>query len=330
MIYIFDQSGNEKARVLNSSRGIATIALDPGANKLGFYICGAKGTTATYYVDFKWMTINCVKTTITPDLLNGDPNKEYTFTANVQGAGTLSLRYVWNFGDGTPDLTQTGTNTAKHTFAAAGTFVVSLKVYDSSSGRLLSTASAMVYILPSFVMEITGTQTVRIVLGALITTDNSYTKTFGGPVINGSYNLNSQPAVWTGTSFKAGYSYNVPPISGTDTLTVSGSMTGTISQDGKMVSQITASELITHRDTPENSNVTMVVKNVPYIANQYNGFYKDYYYFVLGAAAQNCISSVSIKKNLYNPLAHAYQEVNAVSTTYDSNSKIQLDFFKKQ
>jgi hypothetical protein len=330
VLTIFDQNGNQLARAGSSTKGIATVVLNAGANKLGFYMCGAKGTVATYYVDFKWLTINCVKTTITPAILNGTPNQEYTFTANVQGSGTLSLKYVWSFGDGTVDLTQTGTNTAKHTFTTGGTFTVSLKIYDNSSGLLVSSASSAVYILSSFVTEITGTQNVRIVLGAAITTDNSYNKTFTGPVINGNYNFNSQPMIWTGTSFAGNYSYNVPPTAGTDTLTVSGSVAGTVSADGKTVTQITASELITHRNTPENSNVTVVVKNVPYISNQFNGFYQDYYYWVLGAAAQNCITSVTIKRNLYNPLLQIYQVVNAVSFSYDSNSEIELEFFKKQ
>jgi PKD repeat protein len=51
-----------------------------------------------------------------------------SFTADVEG-GKAPLTYVWKFGDGTPDSTESN---PKHTYAKAGTYRADLEVKDSS------------------------------------------------------------------------------------------------------------------------------------------------------------------------------------------------------
>ena len=52
-------------------------------------------------------------------------------SASSDPDGNLPLRYLWSFGDGSPDTETTSTSTA-HTYAAPGTFVAALRVRDTT------------------------------------------------------------------------------------------------------------------------------------------------------------------------------------------------------
>jgi hypothetical protein len=78
---------------------------------------------------------------ITPDPLSGVPGTEYTFVAHTNGSGPTPYRVVWNFGDTTPDVGINNDSTAKHVFAASGTFSVTAKLYDQSNTLVMQAAS---------------------------------------------------------------------------------------------------------------------------------------------------------------------------------------------
>jgi len=57
----------------------------------------------------------------------GDAPLAVEFTADIEG-GTPPLKYLWKFGDGSPDSTE---QNPKHTYAKAGTYRADLEVKDS-------------------------------------------------------------------------------------------------------------------------------------------------------------------------------------------------------
>jgi PKD repeat protein len=59
---------------------------------------------------------------------DGDAPLTVSFTADIEG-GTPPLKYLWKFGDGTPDSTEAN---PKHTFAKAGKYRADLEVTDAS------------------------------------------------------------------------------------------------------------------------------------------------------------------------------------------------------
>lgn len=329
-MYVFDQNGNQLGFADSTNRGIASVKLTSGTNKLGFYVCGARDSMTTYFVDFKWINVNSLTFGVEPKSLTADLNTEYTFTATVVGAGSLSLKYVWNFGDGTPELTQTGINTAKHTFTAEGAFSVVVKLYDNATGKLLAAASSSVTIPSSLVKDITTTQYCEIYLAASFKADNSYFTSLGGQGINPRFDLSKPQAVWNGLSFTSNYSYKVPPITDTDTATVTGTSSGTISADGKVLSVLSATESITYRDTPVTYRYTIALRNVPYYQKNVWGGWTGDHDDVSGATCQNYVSSASLTANLYNPVTSRYELVHSTSVIYGSSSSLEVGFVKKQ
>ncbi len=308
--YIYNQNGTQLAKADFNSKGIAKLRLGKGIIKLGFYICGAKDNRPENYVDFKWININSLGMTIDPNPLNGDINKEYTFTANVQGTPpTNANKYVWNFGDGTQDVTVTGSNTAKHTFTNSGSFTVSVKLYDSSTNNVVISAASTVNMLSSFAYEVMTTQTVQIVLSGVVVFDKYYPNStinyyYQNPIINKSYGRNSQTISWTGLSFSINYTYKFPPFegyTGQDTLTATGTINGSISQDGKNVSNITAHEKVTHKVNQAYTDLTIVIHDIPFVVktttSSTNGInYTEYWYSAPSPAQGNVASLQLIEK----------------------------------
>ena len=328
--YVFDQSGTPLAFADSVGKGVASVTLSPGANKLGFYICGAKDSTLDYYVDFKWITVNSLTISLDPKTLVADLNKEYTFTATVLGSGSTALRYVWNFGDGTPELTQTGVNTAKHTFTAEGAFSVVLKLYNDATGVLLAAASSSVTIPSSLVKDITTSQYAEIYLAASFNADNSYFTSLGGQGVNQRFDLSPPQVIWNGLSFTSNYAYKIPSIGETDTMTVTGTMSGTVSADGKTLTVMSATEDGKHRDIPDTYHYTISLRNVPYSQTNASGGWTGYYYIVNGPTCQNYVSSASLSEKLYNPVTSRYETVNSTSVVYGASSYLEVGLVKKQ
>ena len=69
-----------------------------------------------------------------------------TYTASATGGSNLVYR--WNFGDGTPDTNWSASPTATHTYANAGTYVVTVSVTDDS-GQLRSRSFIQAVYLPA-------------------------------------------------------------------------------------------------------------------------------------------------------------------------------------
>lgn len=336
IIYIYDQNGNQLAKAGSSNKGIASTKLNPGKNKLGFYICGAKNGQGENYVDFKWLNINYLKMTIDPNPLNAVLNQEYTFTANILGTPPQTAKYVWDFGDGSAAFTQVNTNTAKHSFSQEGTYNVTAKLYDNTNGKYITIASSTVYILSSFVKDIISSFQLYIAFDENFTTDNSTITTITDTrYINGSYrDYNKQNILWTGNTFTLSYSYLIPYNNSsfpgiTDTLIVTGSMNGSITSDGQTISTLTANEKIIHTHTEEYTDYKITTSNLPYNGSSLIDLSTtQYQYGSYGINLSNYISSISISQKLW--FTNRYETVNTVSVSYDANSFLWIYFIKKQ
>ena len=339
VFYIFDQNGNQLAYASPSAKGIAKVKLNKGSTKLGFYITGAKNNVYENYIDFKWINVFYSNMTIDPNPLNGNINTEYTFTAKTQG--TLppnATKYVWNFGDTTADVIITGSTTAKHTFTKEGSFTVSLKLYDNVTNQLLASAASTINILTSFTNEILATQTVKIVLTGVVVYDKYYPNStinyiYENPIINKNYERNSQTISWSGLSFSINYTYKFPPFegyTGQDTLTATGTINGSISQDGKNISNITAHEKVTHKINQAYTDLTIVIIDIPFIVKTTIGCttcvnYLDYFYSA-PSPVQSKIASLQMTEKRYDPTTGLYTTMNSISYNM---SNIYVDLLKK-
>ena len=324
--YVYDQNGILLKKADFSTQGMAKLRLGKGIIKLGFYICGAKNNRADNYVDFKWININSLGMTIDPNPLNGDINKEYTFTANVQGTQPANAtKYVWNFGDGTSDVTVNGSNTAKHTYTTGGTYTVSVKLYDNSTNNVVISAASTVNILSSFTYELLATQSVEIDLTGVIVYDKYYPNStinyiYQNPTVNLHYERNNQTITWSGLSFSINYTYKFPPFdgyTGSDTLTANGTINGSISQDGKTISNITAHEKITRRNTDAYLDFTLVIHDIPFLIKTTIGCatcvnYLEYMYDV-SSSVQSKISSLNMTEKRFDSSLNQYVTMNSSS-----------------
>ncbi len=143
---VVDQEG---AVVSKGTEYAPYVKLSAGANKLGYYVFAwrdtyknTNGTDTPFFVDFKWITVNCVPLTIDPNPLLGIPNTEYKFTARSKGSAPKSCKFIWDFGDGSAATTVTNDSVVTHIFSKEGSFTVDAKLYDQSN-KLLAEAKAV-------------------------------------------------------------------------------------------------------------------------------------------------------------------------------------------
>ena len=151
---VYNRSGVKIDTIINSKH---YIVLSPGNNEIGVYTytlplmdCAGEavdpdilGTDLFRWLDFKWLRVSyqSVRVSINPPATKGEPNAEYAYTATVSPVQKTAT-YVWNFGDGTADVTKTNDTSATHTFTKSGTYAISLTVYNSSNQKLGQAAAS--------------------------------------------------------------------------------------------------------------------------------------------------------------------------------------------
>lgn len=318
-IEIFNKDGDPITNGDFSNQGVAAINLNQGANKIGIYIQGIKSDGNGYYVDFKWVTVNLEKLIlldIAPNPLNGETNKEYTFAANPDGQLPQNIKYVWTFQsvDVTYQDTIYNNNTIKYTFTKAGTYSVHCDIYDNSTNKLLAYGDSKAYITTTFVSNLRNCQGVLVSFNALLVglqSDNSYYY-FDPLTISNDYNFYGYKISWTGLTFSVNYDYI-----NNDAAHVTGTMNGTVSSDGKTITNFSA------EDKKEYNSGSFLeqkiqVNGLPYNNEQSTG----YNYGVEGLSTQGYIASVSMKKRIYSNYTHQWEEINLTYIHYDSPSSI--------
>lgn len=83
-----------------------------------------------------------VKLDISPNPIVVAFGKEITITAKSYGSGPKNAKYVWNFGDGTADVTRTNDSIVKYKYPKAGDYNVVLNLYDNTTNKLVGTSTA--------------------------------------------------------------------------------------------------------------------------------------------------------------------------------------------
>ena len=134
------RAGNQ----LGSGRG-EVVTLQPGDNKLGIALSretGKKdrdGKDILGYVDFYRVTVVYNQVEISPNPVTGNAGDDLRMTATMP-ARVENARYVWDYGDGTPneDLSLS----SMHVWAEAGEYPVNLSVYDAKD-RLIGLGQAV-------------------------------------------------------------------------------------------------------------------------------------------------------------------------------------------
>jgi len=122
--------------------------LKPGNNRLGFYFnnevhkVDANGNPYIdkEYIDFKYMNIVFNGLTIDPATLDGEPNKQYTFTAKADSP-PAGARFDW-YADGSKTQSNTSTSYAA-SFKSEGSHKVSVKLVDSAGKEMQETEAAV-------------------------------------------------------------------------------------------------------------------------------------------------------------------------------------------
>lgn len=152
------------------------VILTPGTNKLGYAIIGWKPNElynnsterVPLFIDFKWITINNIPLIIEPNPLSGEINKSCSWTAKTKGTAPKSAKYIWDFGDGSAQLTNQNDSTASYTYTKEGTFNIKVELYDNSTNKKVTEASSIAKIAKAntnSVTDIDGNSYTTIIIG---------------------------------------------------------------------------------------------------------------------------------------------------------------------
>ena len=135
----------------------------------GAEIDGANGTLASVpggsandidFIWFGWHTIALIKLGVS--ILPAPPKPfvttPYTFSASITtGTPPSHITYQWDFGDGTAQVTKTDDSTAVHTYAAVGTYPVTVVLLNPTTKQPMVTATASAVVTdPDFAWQLTS------------------------------------------------------------------------------------------------------------------------------------------------------------------------------
>lgn len=287
---MYDKNGNKIDVSEGSGKGYSI--LKPGLNKIGIYIYSKKtgvvdvnGNLIDLFIDFKWFNVYYSSLKISPNPITGAPDDEITITASTGGMPPKNAKYVWNFGDGSAEVTVENDSIVKHTFSKEGNFDVVLKLYDNSANKLVGQATATANIVNGILSTLHACKTVMITFYADII-DNEGNFMGGASIRNDELNSpNYYPLVWNGASFSVTFDHSNADI------TKKGSITGTMSDDGYIVKTLTAH--YNYVDYLNNIVTDLTVTNVPYDVQQGYSYVYNPVYKIEGPSVGQYISSYS-------------------------------------
>ncbi|MBN2807599.1 MAG: IPT/TIG domain-containing protein [Prolixibacteraceae bacterium] len=133
-VKIYDDKGNlvsTQDRLRN-----VKVKLKKGKNLLGFYVFGWKidfkegERYLDQFIDFQWLNIIYSPLEIDPDPLIGNINKAYTLACKSNGEVPKRYKMVWDFGDGSPEVSIANDSMVTHSYQTEGNFITRVKLYD--------------------------------------------------------------------------------------------------------------------------------------------------------------------------------------------------------
>jgi hypothetical protein len=268
---IYDEKGVEIDKWEGSGKGY--VILKPGLNKIGFYIyshktgvVNADGNYRDLYIDFKWINVYYSSLVIDPNPLQGEPDKEYTFTAQSKGSAPKSSKYIWDFGDGSSPLTVQNDSTVKHTFTKEGTFNIKVELYDNSNNKKITDASAVANIAKESDNLAKLKKTIAFDFYSEFTLINELG--YDLPT-SFSWPYSSQyPLVWNNNEFKLNYTSEGTFDSNGFKSNYYKTVVGTVSADAKKILSITwefKSEYYRYNKWFETHTEKITITNIPMI-----------------------------------------------------------------
>jgi len=294
------------------------ITLKPGANRLGI-ICLYLKNNEWEYVDFKYFTVNSQAISIEPDLVEGQPKTDYTFTAKAPGAPT-GAKYEWSTGG---RVVQSGASASvKLQWAADGTYIVTLRLLDSAGKELGKTeATAVIATTSGQLASLKQSVKIDCDLSLMSTIHHDYGYKTTDEKENRSYGP-SQQIPGTGSLTWNGATFSGKTVS-TDTGTTM-EVTGTLSNDGKTLLSLvfTWKTNITLRDETEVFLQTWRIQNLPV-----QDTYGRYYCRAEGTAGKPYLADLKYERTITRA-GQVSQRDTLTSYTWDSNSLIVVAFYK--
>jgi len=269
---------DEKGETISNlkGKGINSVKLKPGLNKLGFYICsqkndkfymsGAKKVYYDKYIDYKYYNIYYSKLKIYPDPIVGEPNEDIEITAMSFGTAPKDAKYVWDFGDGTKPVTVKNDSIVKHKFPKEGDFEVVLDMYDNSTNKLVGHAFAEANIANGILSRLQKYQWVEIMFSAEEQNTNNEFIDFSVLWLDNSppWGVKSgYPIKWNGASFSVSYDYNYTDFDGNNSFN-KGSFTATLSANGLIIKSFEAHETSSNNLFGGTDYDDIAVTDIPY------------------------------------------------------------------
>ncbi len=142
LTYWLKNNGNDRVW---SKDGYLKIPLDPGLNVLPITINGYYAENKYSYLDFKTLIVNKEpsKLSIVPNPILGSQDHELSITAEFKGQIPAQVKFIWDFGDGRPEIIKYSDNNVKYTYLTFGEFKINVSMIDNLTGKNLGSATAL-------------------------------------------------------------------------------------------------------------------------------------------------------------------------------------------
>lgn len=259
----------------SASAGTITATLTNTGEKLvGLYAYGsvnAPTKKSDKYIDFKWFTIMRKGLTITPADTTVDVGAKVKFIARTNGTAPKRARFDWYFPESEKPISVTGDSTISHIFEEGGQFTIGIILHDLDKGKDIDTATTTItvgapwrYLFIQIAdYSIKPTEENK---GPILMSDGSRSNFL---TFLNAYALTREPCdalVWNGDSFSATIECR-DRITSQMTSLKTGTISGTLSKDKKMITTVTVTMLqaveFTDGDVVESMNSSITLNNIP-------------------------------------------------------------------
>jgi len=331
---------NDKGQPINTWSGVGSYTiLKPGLNVIGFDIYAKKngavdknGNLRNLFVDFKWFNIYFSKLRISPNPIGAEPGKDVEITANTDGTAPKNAKYVWDFGDGSKEVTVQNDSTVVHKFSKKGEYTVTVTLTDNSNGKEMGKATASASIQDGILGYLQQCRWIDLTFSADIKCNDTGV-CFSGVDIDNEPPYQSTikcPLKWTGTHFSTDYAYSYDASDG-DHVDYSGTIQGDVSANGLVVTNFSGTYDSKSNGGKDTMKKTLSGTNVPFDPT-YD--YSDITprFIVNGAQVKSHISGASSTYHRVPPDMDAYTIV-MTDINYDNPDDVPylwVTFFGKQ
>lgn len=115
----------------------APVTLGAEETLLGVLVWARANATADWrWSGFHWLRLNHRSFWLEPAAVTGTTSAPVTFTARSNGSVGTNYAIVWNFGDGSPEITVTKDTIVRHTYTKTGDFDVTAILRDATGAKV--------------------------------------------------------------------------------------------------------------------------------------------------------------------------------------------------